>query len=190
MTILVVFGIPGNFGVAHGYHVDVDGGNKIYFAEDKGYTDACDLGLPPVTENTLLPVLQHKGGSQNHSNQIAWLSGVYHYKPFPVGYFSHKDDLFNTMKRLLTDSAVTSSDDISKFVDSYSKRMVLQLIEKLAAWNTLWKISNDQQYLIEIRITINQVSNFLGISLSRPDITSLTIKDALDKLQAEAAKFC
>jgi hypothetical protein len=191
MTILVVFGIPGNFGVAHGHHVCGNGEDKIYFAEDKGYTDVCDLTLPSATENTLLPVLRHSSGSENYSAQMTWLSGKANYEPLPVGTFSHAGEPFITMKRLLTELQ-SNATDVSKFVELYSKRMALQLIDNLAAWNALCLVINNPDYIGEREKLITKVSPFLDIDFGDQDIHNPNIGNSClgEKLEAEATKFC
>jgi hypothetical protein len=191
MAILVIFGIPDNFGVAHGKWVQGNNGDCLYFADDKSYAPNDRLlGLPGVTTNTLLPVIQHKSGGVNHSSQIAWLSREVNYEPLRVDDFSHVGEPFSTIRRLLADAS-SSLDDVSKFVEPYGKRMVLQLIDNLAAWNTLCKVSNDDGYKSERRKLINKVNKFLvNCNLNNPDITCLSHEDALKILEEQAAKFC
>lgn len=192
MTILVIFGIPGNFGVTHGRWVQGDNGDRIYFADDKNYT-ANDLpfGLPGVITNTLLPVIQHSSGAKNYPSQIAWLSREANYQPLHVGIFSHDGEPFNTMKRLLTDPSPNTV-DVSKFVEPYSKRMVLQLIDNLAAWHTLCMASNDLDHVKERDKLITKVAHFLEANLFDPDIYDPSIKDPRlgAILEMEAARYC
>ena len=195
MTILVVFGIPGNFGVVHGRWVQGNNCDRLYFADDKSYAANCPLlGLPNANAKTQLPVIQHKTGDVNHSSQIDWLGREVNYEPLPVYDFSHvpvNGEPFNTMKRLLTDLS-PNPDDVSGFVESYSKRMVLQLIDNLAAWNALCIISNDEGHVIERGNLISKVSPFLKADLFDPDSYDPNINDPRlgAILEKEAARFC
>ncbi len=188
MTILVVFGDPIKFGVDHGKFELGDNGDCIYFAADRSYDNDKAI-LPSVVDETMLPVIQHKSGADNHNSQLNWLKLAGLYNPVNVENFSHDvDDLFGTIRRLFhpsTDQDANNRTQVSIFVKQYGNRAILKYLDNCAAWNALFLVSSEPSHEDEMNKYMKLVQPFVPDKLNR-----LPRNQWLPILEKAAVPFC